>query len=114
MGSRGRDVQDPAGAEVECIRIIIKHVVTKNIHLQYACILFYCIFIKNSYVFWIGDLNFRIDDLTQEEVQNLIEKKDFETLRKKDQVTLVEIYGCFDILYTVARNWLSLLQNILL
>lgn len=76
--------------------------------------MFYCIFIKNSYVFWIGDLNFRIDDLTQEEVQNLIEKKDFETLRKKDQVTLVEIYGYFDILYTVARNWLSLLQNILL
>lgn len=42
--------------------------------------------LDHDYVFWMGDLNFRIDDLTREGVEKLIEKKDFETLRKKDQL----------------------------
>ena len=35
----------------------------------------------------MGDLNFRIDDLTREEVEKYIKQKDFDTLMKKDQVS---------------------------
>ncbi|XP_062579807.1 inositol polyphosphate 5-phosphatase K-like [Saccostrea cucullata] len=40
----------------------------------------------HDFIFWMGDLNFRIDNYTREEVEKYIEKKDFETLLKQDQL----------------------------
>ncbi|XP_048751805.1 inositol polyphosphate 5-phosphatase K-like isoform X2 [Ostrea edulis] len=42
--------------------------------------------LDHDYVFWMGDLNFRIDKYSREEVEKYIEKKDFETLLKQDQL----------------------------
>ena len=40
----------------------------------------------------MGDLNFRIDDLTREEVEKYIKQKDFDTLMKRDQVSMIMFY----------------------
>lgn len=44
-----------------------------------------------SYVFWIGDLNFRLDgeDLTATDVEALVKKKKLGELLEKDQLKLV-------------------------
>ena len=39
-----------------------------------------------SYVFWFGDLNFRIDDLPNDEVKRRIEVGDLDYLQPYDQV----------------------------
>lgn len=39
-----------------------------------------------SYVFWMGDLNFRIEDISNEEVRKQAKEKNFEYLSKYDQV----------------------------
>jgi len=43
-----------------------------------------------SYVFWIGDLNFRMDELSSTEVKNRIAAGDIESLWTYDQVIRVE------------------------
>ncbi|XP_022344336.2 inositol polyphosphate 5-phosphatase K-like isoform X1 [Crassostrea virginica] len=42
--------------------------------------------LDHDYIFWMGDLNFRIDDLTREEVEKYIKQKNFDTLMKRDQL----------------------------
>lgn len=42
--------------------------------------------LDHDYVFWIGDLNFRIDDITREEVIERTEKGDYRTLLLNDQL----------------------------
>lgn len=43
----------------------------------------------NEIVFWLGDLNYRIDDdISTEEVFELIEKGDLATLRERDQLNI--------------------------
>ena len=37
-------------------------------------------------IFWIGDLNYRLDKLENLEIKNLIEKKKYSELLKYDQV----------------------------
>ena len=39
-----------------------------------------------SVIFWLGDLNYRINDLDLENVKDLISKKDLKTLYDYDQV----------------------------
>ncbi|XP_041844152.1 type II inositol 1,4,5-trisphosphate 5-phosphatase isoform X2 [Melanotaenia boesemani] len=41
---------------------------------------------KHDVVLWIGDLNYRISDLDDDTVKDLIRKKDFETLHTYDQL----------------------------
>ncbi|XP_015905906.1 inositol polyphosphate 5-phosphatase K isoform X2 [Parasteatoda tepidariorum] len=49
--------------------------------------------ITHDYAFWIGDLNFRLDDYTQEEIVHLIEKKSLSPLLIKDQLRKVMKLG---------------------
>ena len=42
-----------------------------------------------SYIFWLGDLNFRIDDIPNEEVKKRISEGDLEYLWPHDQVQLL-------------------------
>lgn len=49
--------------------------------------------LTHDYVFWIGDLNFRIDELTTDEVMYLISINSFPPLLTKDQLTLVQRRG---------------------
>ena len=42
-----------------------------------------------SYVFWTGDLNFRIVDLDKAEIERRIRDKDFKSMWEYDQVTLI-------------------------
>jgi len=51
----------------------------------------YLLLVISSYVFWFGDLNFRIEGLTYEEVLECIEDRKFDTLLERDQVTNVDI-----------------------
>ena len=39
-----------------------------------------------SYVFWFGDLNFRIDNVKNEDIRKKAKEGDFEPLLKDDQV----------------------------
>ncbi len=49
---------------------------------------------QHDIIFWLGDLNYRIDDsLTTEEVFDLIEKGDLEILRQKDQLNIERARG---------------------
>uniref|UniRef100_A0A3Q3RVB8 phosphoinositide 5-phosphatase n=1 Tax=Mastacembelus armatus TaxID=205130 RepID=A0A3Q3RVB8_9TELE len=41
---------------------------------------------KHNVVLWLGDLNYRISDLDVDDVKELINKKDFETLHNYDQL----------------------------
>lgn len=41
-----------------------------------------------SYVLWMGDLNFRIDELQREDVLTRIEKKEYDYLLQYDQVSI--------------------------
>ena len=45
-----------------------------------------CVVSTFSYVFWMGDLNFRIDKLSKKEIEVLIEKKEYKDLWQHDQV----------------------------
>ena len=45
-----------------------------------------------SYVFWIGDLNFRIDEVPKKEIEDRISKKDYEYLWQFDQVHVLQWY----------------------
>ena len=53
----------------------------------------------HSQVFWLGDLNYRIDDVSMEEIMDLIERKDIPTLLKYDQLTNEKeknnVFQCF-------------------
>lgn len=40
----------------------------------------------HSVILWLGDLNYRIEELDVEKVKKLIEEKDFHTLYAYDQV----------------------------
>lgn len=40
----------------------------------------------HSVILWLGDLNYRIEELDVEKVKKLIEEKDFQTLYAHDQV----------------------------
>lgn len=40
----------------------------------------------HSVILWLGDLNYRIEELDVEKVKKLIEEKDFQTLYSYDQV----------------------------
>ena len=42
-----------------------------------------------SYVFWMGDLNFRLDDLPKAEIEKRVIDGDYEYLQKHDQVYLI-------------------------
>lgn len=44
------------------------------------------VFCPHSVILWLGDLNYRIEELDVETVKNLIEEKDFQTLYAYDQV----------------------------
>lgn len=41
-----------------------------------------------SVILWLGDLNYRIEELDVEKVKKLIEEKDFQTLYAYDQVQM--------------------------
>lgn len=41
----------------------------------------------HDYIFWMGDLNFRLDKISTEASLEYIKKKDFQTLLKYDQLT---------------------------
>lgn len=41
-----------------------------------------------SVILWLGDLNYRIEELDMEKVKKLIEEKDFQTLYAYDQVPM--------------------------
>ena len=45
-----------------------------------------------SYVFWLGDLNFRMDQLSAEEVKSRIAVGNIESLWMYDQVMYVMMY----------------------
>ncbi|XP_029476002.1 type II inositol 1,4,5-trisphosphate 5-phosphatase isoform X2 [Rhinatrema bivittatum] len=52
---------------------------------------------KHDIILWLGDLNYRIQDLDLEKVKALIEKKDFQTLYKYDQLKIqVDEKGVFE------------------
>ena len=55
----------------------------------------------NSYVFWIGDLNFRIDGLTNAEVRKLATSRELEPMFKYDQVVSA-FFRCY---YTSVRHF---------
>lgn len=42
----------------------------------------------HSVILWLGDLNYRIEELDVEKVKKLIEEKDFQTLYAYDQVQM--------------------------
>ena len=42
-----------------------------------------------SYIFWMGDLNCRLDDTSRNSVLNAIEKNEMEKLLKLDQVCVI-------------------------
>ena len=44
--------------------------------------------LKHDYVIWFGDLNFRINDLSAEQVKQLVESKELEQLKGHDQLLL--------------------------
>lgn len=46
------------------------------------------VFCPHSVILWLGDLNYRIEELDVETVKNLIEEKDFQTLYGYDQVQM--------------------------
>ena len=59
-----------------------------KIHLDieiYVMLLFY------SYVFWAGDLNFRLNDVSRSKTLELLQEKDYKSLVKSDQVSLRNI-----------------------
>ncbi|GIX80995.1 phosphatidylinositol 4,5-bisphosphate 5-phosphatase A [Caerostris extrusa] len=45
--------------------------------------------ITHDYTFWFGDLNFRLDEFTAEEIVHLVEKKNYSHLLLKDQLRKV-------------------------
>lgn len=53
------------------------------------------LFLFFSIILWIGDLNYRISELDVDNVKELINKKDFETLQNYDQVILVAVCLCY-------------------
>ena len=66
-----------------------------------------------SYVFWFGDLNFRVDSFSKEEIESHVKERKFEPLLKKDQVyifTACYFYFLYilvvfwDLTYTVREN----------
>ena len=44
-----------------------------------------------SYVFWFGDLNFRIDNVKNDDIRKKAKDKDYEPLLKHDQVKLIPL-----------------------
>lgn len=42
--------------------------------------------LDHDYVFWMGDLNFRVDHMTRVEIDKAIQEKDFEKLLQNDQL----------------------------
>ena len=50
-----------------------------------------------SYVFWFGDLNFRIDNVRNDDIRKKAKEDDFEILLKNDQVRI----QCIIIRYVV-------------
>lgn len=46
-------------------------------------------------ILWLGDLNYRIEELDVEKVKKLIEEKAFQTLYAYDQVQMVATYVLF-------------------
>jgi hypothetical protein len=55
------------------------------------CPLIRCLinYVFSSYVFWMGDLNFRIDDLDKSEIEHRIKKGELQTMWPLDQVLLL-------------------------
>lgn len=47
-----------------------------------------CVLCPCSVILWLGDLNYRIEELDVEKVKKLIEEKDFQTLYAYDQVQM--------------------------
>ncbi|MES1922490.1 Synaptojanin-1 [Bonamia ostreae] len=43
-------------------------------------------YLENSHVFWFGDFNYRLEDISVEEAKSLIEHKNYQELLKHDQV----------------------------
>ena len=39
-----------------------------------------------SYVFWFGDLNFRVDQFTRRELEDLISQREYDKMLQEDQV----------------------------
>lgn len=56
---------------------------------------------SHDYVFWCGDFNYRIDNLSNEEVKSLIENDDWETLLENDQLRVQQKEG------KVFRNYIE-------
>ena len=46
-------------------------------------------------IFWLGDLNYRFDDLDPDQVKILVDKHDYEKLHTNDQVFYLFIYLFF-------------------
>ncbi|XP_076338896.1 inositol polyphosphate 5-phosphatase K-like isoform X3 [Tachypleus tridentatus] len=49
--------------------------------------------LMHDYVFWMGDLNFRIDDMLTEEMKLMIEREEFAPLLAKDQLCQIRKTG---------------------
>ncbi|XP_022243099.1 inositol polyphosphate 5-phosphatase K-like isoform X3 [Limulus polyphemus] len=49
--------------------------------------------LTHDYVFWMGDLNFRIDDFLTEEIKLMIEREEFAPLLAKDQLCQIRKTG---------------------
>ncbi|GFR72842.1 inositol polyphosphate 5-phosphatase K [Elysia marginata] len=45
--------------------------------------------LDHDYVFWIGDMNFRLDDISRDQVLQLIQNRDYQALLEHDQLSMV-------------------------
>ena len=59
-----------------------------------------------SYVFWFGDLNFRMDELLAAEVKSRVSAGDLESLWNYDQVS-ARVTIIFHFLWTKVHNVIS-------
>ena len=70
---------------------------------------FVLVVVLDRVVIWMGDLNYRISDLTVDAVKVLIDSKDLKTLIENDQVRLpcyLAFPPCY-IVFTWSLVWLS-------
>ena len=54
---------------------------------------FLCVLVFASYIFWMGDLNCRLDDTSRESVLKAIESNNMKHLLKLDQVNKVNFHN---------------------